>query len=81
MASAAARSLTDSFYERLRHRDPAAVDAALRAASLPPDFTGRPSTRSAGGGDPDPDPQQQVAAVVPTAAQRDHDALRLRGIL
>jgi HK97 family phage prohead protease len=46
-----------------------------------PDLTGRPSTRSAGGGDPDPDPQQQVAAVVPTAAQRDHDALRLRGIL
>lgn len=54
MASAGVRSMTDSFYERLRHRDEPAFEAAVRAAAASrPDFTGRPDARSAGGGDPD----------------------------
>jgi HK97 family phage prohead protease len=81
MASAAARSLTDSFYERLRHRDQPAFEAAVRAAGLPADLTGRPDARSAGGGDPDPEPQQPATVDPTPAAQRDHDALRLRGII
>jgi phage head maturation protease len=52
LASAAVRSLTDHYYERLRHRDLAAFEVAVRAAqTLRPDFTGRPDQRMAGGGD------------------------------
>jgi HK97 family phage prohead protease len=51
MASAAVRSMTDSFYERLRQRDEPAFAAAVRAASRTrPDFTGRPEPRWPGGG-------------------------------
>ena len=55
MASAGVRSIrsmTDEFYERLRHRDEPAFAAAVRAAAVSrPDFTGRPDARSAGGGE------------------------------
>ncbi len=81
LASAGVRSLTDSFYERLRHRDQPAYEAAVRAAGLPADFTGRPSQRMAGGGDPDPEPGSGAASTPTTAQRVDHDALRLRGIL
>lgn len=57
MASSGVRSMTDQFYERLRHRDEPAYAAAVRAAAATrPDFTGRPDARSAGGGDPDTEP-------------------------
>jgi HK97 family phage prohead protease len=57
MASAAVRSMTDQFYERLRQRDQPAYAAAARAAGLQfPDFTGRPEPRRPGGGDRTPTP-------------------------
>lgn len=56
LASQAMRSLTDHYYERLRHRDLAAFQVAVRAAQhTRPDFTGRPDQRMAGGGDADSD--------------------------
>jgi HK97 family phage prohead protease len=62
MASAGVRSLTDTFYERLRHRDEPAFEAAVRAAGRP-DFTGRPDARSAGGGDHDTTPGNGEAST------------------
>lgn len=57
-STAAMRSLTDSYYERLMPRDVQAYDAALRAVgSSKPDFTGRPGARSTGGGDTDVESQ------------------------
>jgi HK97 family phage prohead protease len=57
MASAAVRSMTDQFYERLRQRDQPAYAAAARAAGLQlPDLTGRPEPRRPGGGDRTPTP-------------------------
>lgn len=80
MASAGVRSLTDSFYERLRHRDEPAFEAAVRAAGRP-DFTGRPSARSAGGGDHDAEPGNGEAPAISQAARARDRALRLEGIL
>src|SRR5690606_29749133 len=66
-ATAGLRSLTDQFYDGLRERSPSVFEAACRAAQIP---TGRPDTRSAGGGGADtdagnaevsPDPQQDAA--------------------
>lgn len=57
MASAAVRSTTDLFYDRLRQRDTSAFQAAVRAAGRTiPDFTGQPGARSAGGGEHDAAP-------------------------
>lgn len=47
-ASAGIRSLTDEYYERLAERSPSAYEAAVRSAKAI--STGRPDTRSAGGG-------------------------------
>lgn len=56
-STASLRSLTDSYYERLRQRDTHAYDAAVRAAGrIPTDLTGRPGARSAGGGESDLEP-------------------------
>lgn len=56
-STAGLRSLTDSYYERLKQRDARAYDDAVRAAGrIPTDLTGRPSARSAGGGESDPEP-------------------------
>lgn len=53
-STAGLRSLTDSYYERLKERNAPAYEAAYRAASrLHPDLTGRPDARGAGGGDSD----------------------------
>jgi HK97 family phage prohead protease len=49
-ATASARSATDHYYDQLARRDAATYEAVLRSAGLPPDFTGRPDTRGAGGG-------------------------------
>lgn len=75
-ATAGVRSLTDDYYERLRDRSPTQFEAACRAAHVP---TGRPDTRSAGGGgandidaataDMSPDPQPP-AAPNPTRTER-----------
>lgn len=69
-ATAGLRSVTDDFYEALRERNPSMFEAACRSAGIQTS-TGRPDTRSAGGGgttggDPDPDP----AAGEPAASQR-----------
>jgi HK97 family phage prohead protease len=83
MASAAVRSLTDQFYERLRQRDEGAYAAAVRAAGRQlPDFTGRPDARSAGGGDHDAKPGNGKAPIDPLTdpAVRDR-LLRMEGIL
>lgn len=45
------------------------------------DFTGRPDARSAGDGDPDPAEDKAASPPALSVFQRDHDALRLRGIL
>lgn len=57
-STAAMRSLTDSYYDRLAQRDSGAFEAAVRASGLP-DFTGRPA-RGAGGGDPGKKPGNGV---------------------
>ena len=44
------------------------------------DFTGREAQRMASGGDPDPEPRDGAVSS-PHDHQRDHDALRLRGII
>lgn len=49
----------------------------LRSAVDLTDLTGRPSARSAGGGDFD----GRTPSPLPTSLRADHDALRLRGIL
>lgn len=55
-STAGLRSLTDSYYERLKQRDTRAYDAAVRATGrTTPDLDGRPGARSAGGVDTDPD--------------------------
>jgi HK97 family phage prohead protease len=54
-ASAGMRSLTDTYYDRLKQRDTSAFEAAVRAAGRP-DLTGRPGAWSAGVGDPDVKP-------------------------
>jgi hypothetical protein len=81
-ASAAVRSLTDSYYDRLRQRDASAFEAAVRAAGRSiPDLTGRPGARSAGGGDRDVEPSSGLASPVHSTQQRlDDGALRLRRI-
>src|SRR5690606_36546913 len=75
-ATAGLRSLTDQFYDGLRERSPSVYEAACRAAQIP---TGRPDTRSAGGGGADtdagtaevsPDPQQN-AATHPAPSQQE----------
>ena len=76
-ATAGMRSLTDHFYDQLRHRDEPAFEAAVRAAGIP-NFTGRPDARSAGGGDHGTR-VPAISATVRIAA--DGDSLRLRGIL
>jgi hypothetical protein len=82
MASAGVRSLTDTFYERLRHRDEPAFAAAVRAAGRP-NFTGRPEPRRPGGGDPDAEPGNGAASSTdPLADPRVRDRLfRMEGIL
>lgn len=81
-STAGLRSLTDSYYERLRQRDTRAYDAAVRAAGRTiPDLTGRPGARSAGGGDSSI-PQESVVLLSPSTEQRyDTDSLRIRGII
>jgi len=49
-STAAMRSLTDHYYDRLAQRDASAFDAAVRASGLP-NFTGRSETRSPDGGE------------------------------
>lgn len=67
-ATAGVRSMTDDYYERLRDRSPSQFEAACRAAQIP---TGRPDTRSAGGGgandtsEVSPDPQPPAAPPTP----------------
>jgi hypothetical protein len=80
-ASASVRSLTDSYYDRLRQRDIGAFEAAVRASRDIPDLTGRPSARSAGGGDCDTEPRPGEVSTVHSIRQRlDDGALRLRRI-
>jgi HK97 family phage prohead protease len=68
MASAGVRSMTDEFYERLRHRDEPAYEAAVRAAAATrPDFTGRGGQRMAPGGDPDAEPGNGEASQRPNS--------------
>jgi len=88
MASAAVRSLTDQFYERLRQRDQPAYAAAARAAGVElPDLTGRPDPRRAGGGDNRPDgrrqrPRDGRTTTDPLADPEVRDRLfRMEGIL
>jgi HK97 family phage prohead protease len=84
MASAAVRSMTDQFYERLRQRDQPAYAAAARAAGLQlPDFTGRPEPRRPGGGDHDAKPGNGGAPPSdPLTDPRVRDRLfRMEGIL
>jgi HK97 family phage prohead protease len=79
-STATMRSLTDSYYDRLAQRDASAFEAAVRASGLP-SFTGRPATRSPGGGEPSVKPGNGDAQI-PTVRQRlDDGALRTRGIL
>jgi hypothetical protein len=79
MASAGVRSMTDEFYERLRHRDEPAFAAAVRAAAASrPDFTGRPGARSAGGGDPDDPPGNGEASAIQEAIRARDRAWQLR---
>jgi HK97 family phage prohead protease len=81
-ASAGMRSLTDSFYDRLRHRDTSAYEDAVRAAGRVPDLTGRPAARSAGGGDASGQRPGNGPTSALTYRQRlDEGALRARGIL
>lgn len=86
-STAGLRSLTDSYYERLKQRNEQAYDEAVRAAGRKPgellitDFTGRPGARSAGGGDSST-PQEPVVLISPSTEQRfDTDSLRIRGII
>lgn len=67
-ATASMRSLTDSYYDRLSQRDACLFEAAVRSTGRP-DFTGRPDTRSVGGGGSH------------TRQRIDTDSLRLRGII
>ena len=76
-ATAGLRSLTDQFYDGLRSRNPSVYEAACRAAQIP---TGRPDTRSAGGGGADtdagnaevsPDPQPNAATHPPAPSQQE----------
>lgn len=81
-STAGMRSMTDQYYDRLRQRDTSAYEAAVRAAGLP-DLTGRPGTRSAGGGDYDVKPRDGAASNVPLSTRfaADGESLALRGIL
>lgn len=81
-STAKMRSLTDSYYDQLAQRNVSAFDAAVRASGLP-NFTGRPVTRSPGGGDTGAKPEDSKAPVPPDHQQRqlDDGALRARGIL
>jgi HK97 family phage prohead protease len=77
-----ARSATDQFYDRLAQRDTAAFDAAVRCVQRAhPDFTGRPSTRSAGGGEHHDDRPGNGAASPSQAAIARHRRLRLLEII
>lgn len=88
MASAAVRSLTDQFYERLRHRDESAFAAAVRAAGRP-GFTGRPDQGMAGGGDAglaatsqqDAEPGNGEASTISKQARLRDRRLRVEGII
>lgn len=82
-ASASVRSLTDSYYDRLRQRDAGAYEDAVRAAGREiPGLTGRPGARSAGGGDSGTEPTRGEVPTVHSTRQRlDDGALRLRRIL
>lgn len=80
-SSAAMRSLTDSYYDRLAQRDASAFEAAVRASGRP-DLTGR-LAQGAGGGDSGARPGHGVASAIPLSTRfaADDESLRLRGIL
>lgn len=78
-ASAGVRSITDSYYERLRQRDTSAYQAAVRAAGRTvPDLTVEPGTRSAGGGDSG---AKSSSGGVPMDRETRHLLLRAKGVL
>jgi HK97 family phage prohead protease len=79
-STAAMRSLTDSYYDRLAQRDTSAFEAAVRASGLP-NFTGRLGTRSPGGGESGTKPGNGDASSLSNRQRLDDGALRLRGIL
>jgi hypothetical protein len=72
-ATAGMRSLTDTFYDRLKQRDTSAYDDAVRAAGRTPDLAGRPSTRRAGGGDHDAEPSSGTAPAMSPDDPRTRD--------
>jgi HK97 family phage prohead protease len=82
-STASLRSLTDSYYERLKQRDTQAYDAAVRAAGrVPTDLTGRPRARSTGGGDSDPTPPRGTGLALPSDDPSTRDrVLRALGVL
>jgi HK97 family phage prohead protease len=81
-ATAGMRSLTDTFYDRLKQRDTSAYDDALRAAGRTPDLAGRPSTRRAGGGDHDAEPSSGTAPAMSPDDPRTRDrVLRALGAI
>jgi len=79
-STAAMRSLTDSYYDRLAQRDSGAFEAAVRASGLP-DFTGRSTLGVDGGVAPSARPGSAAAAQLLIRQRLDDGALRLRGIL
>jgi HK97 family phage prohead protease len=81
-ATAGLRSMTDQFYDRLRTRDSHAYADAVRTAGVnPADLTGESDARSADRGDTDePGPEGDPSEPTPEQ-RRDHDALRLRGVI
>lgn len=79
-ATAGMRSLTDSYYDRLKQRDTSAYDDAVRAAGRSPDFTGRPGARSAGGGDQGPEPGTDAEPTLPSSLRTRDRVWHMRGI-
>lgn len=81
-ANVSVRSMTDRYYDQLRHRDTSAYEAACRAASqVIPDLVGQPGARSSGGDETGTEPGKGTASPLHLRQRLDHDALRTRGIL
>jgi HK97 family phage prohead protease len=80
-ASAGMRSLTDTFYDRLKQRDTGAYEDAVRAAGRTPDLTRRPVARSAGGGDRNAGRPADGQPILSHRQRLDDGALRARGIM
>jgi phage head maturation protease len=77
-ASSAMRSLTDSFYDRLKQRDTSAYEDAVRAAGRLPDLTGRPGAWSAGGGDHGPGHGNGPEPALPSSLRTRDRVLRMQ---